>query len=74
VLVSSVGCLKIEVVCLLITVSIPDDLLSIWKDKISVLLRLKLYHEWKVGCGLVWHCWFGSMISHTTFYRNEGLF
>jgi hypothetical protein len=35
------GCLKVEVVCLFITVSIPDDWMSVWKDTISMLFRLK---------------------------------
>jgi hypothetical protein len=52
-LVFSVGCLKIEVACLFRTVSIPDDLLSVWKDTISVLFGLKLCNEWK-GDGMVW--------------------
>jgi hypothetical protein len=33
-LVSSGGCLKLEVVCLSRTVQIPDDLVSVWKDTI----------------------------------------
>jgi hypothetical protein len=44
-LVSSAGCLKLEVVCLFRTVSISDDLVSVWKDTISVLLELKQCHE-----------------------------
>jgi hypothetical protein len=38
--VSSVGCLKIELACLFRTVSIPDDLVSVWKDAISMPFRL----------------------------------
>jgi hypothetical protein len=41
-LVSSGGCLKMEVVCLFRTVSIPDDLVSVWKDTISMLFELKV--------------------------------
>jgi hypothetical protein len=51
-LVSSVGCLKIEVACLYRTVSIPDDLVPVWKDTISVLFRMKC-HEWKGD--VVWY-------------------
>jgi hypothetical protein len=40
-LVSAVGCLKIEVACLFRTVSIPDDLVSVLKDTISVVSGLK---------------------------------
>jgi len=30
-----------DVVCIFRTVSIPDDLVSMWKDTISMLFRLK---------------------------------
>ena len=33
-----------EVVCLFRTLSIPDDLVSVWKDTISMLFRLKYCH------------------------------
>jgi len=36
-LVSSGGCLKMEVVCLFRTVSIPDDLVYMWMYRILVL-------------------------------------
>jgi len=40
-LVSSGGCLKMEIVCLFRTVSIPDSLVSVWKDTILLLFGLK---------------------------------
>jgi len=40
-LASSGGCQKIKGVCLFRTVSIPDDLASVWKDTISVLFGFK---------------------------------
>jgi len=40
-LASSGGCLKIDVVCLFRTVSIPDDLVSVWKDTVSIPYNLK---------------------------------
>jgi len=40
-LVSSGGCLKMEVVCLFRTVSIPDECVSVWKYTILVLFGLK---------------------------------
>jgi hypothetical protein len=40
-LVSSRGCLKMDVVCLFRTVSIPDDLVSVWKDTIAMLFSFK---------------------------------
>jgi len=40
-LVSLGGCLRIEGVGLFRTVSIPDDLMSVWKDRISMLFRLE---------------------------------
>ena len=40
-LVSSGGCLKMGVVCLFRTVSIPDDWVSVWKYMILVLFGLK---------------------------------
>jgi hypothetical protein len=56
-LVSSVGCLKIEVACLFRTVSIPDDLVTVLKDTISVAFGLKLCHYWK-GDGV----WYGTVV------------
>ena len=67
------GCLKTEVVCLFRTLSIPNDLVSVWKYTILVLFGLKC-HEMEGGFGLVWNSSFGSVISHTTFYRNKDLF
>ena len=40
-LVSSGGCLEMEVVCLLGTVSIPDGLVSVGKDTFSMPFGLK---------------------------------
>jgi hypothetical protein len=40
-LMSSVGCLKIEVPCLFRTVCISDDLVSVLKDTILVVFGLK---------------------------------
>jgi len=40
-LVSSRGCLKMEVLCLLRTVFIADDVVSLWKDTFTVLSGLK---------------------------------
>jgi hypothetical protein len=34
-----------DVVCLFTTVSIPDDLMSVWKDRVSILYKLKLCHK-----------------------------
>ena len=59
------------VVCQFRTVSIPDDLVSVWKYTILVLFGLKWNHE--EGWGLVWNTSFGSTIFHTTFYRNKAL-
>jgi hypothetical protein len=70
---SSGGCLKLEVVCLFRTASIPG-LVYAWKYIILVLFGLKLYHEMEGGWGLVWNSSYGSMISHTTFCRNKALF
>ena len=72
-LVSSGGCLKMGVVCLFTTVSIQDDLVSVWKYTILVLFRFKWY-EVEGGWGLVWNSSFVSMISHTKFYRNKAFF
>jgi hypothetical protein len=36
---------KVELVCLFRTVSTLDDLVSVWKDTIPILFRLKLCHE-----------------------------
>ena len=60
-----------EGVCLFRTVSIPDDLVTLWKDTISLLFRLKCCHEMEGGWGLVWNIIDGSVISHTTLYRNK---
>jgi len=65
------GCLKMDVVCLFRTVCIPDDLLSVWKDTISVIFGLKWCHEMEWRWGLVRNTSFGSMISHSTFYSNR---
>jgi hypothetical protein len=62
-----------EVVCLFKTVSIPDDLVSVWKYTILVIFRLKC-HEMEGGWGLVWNSSIGSLISHTTFSRNKDWF
>ena len=63
-----------DVVCLFRTVSLPDDLVYMWKDTISVLFKLKWCHEMDGGgMGLVWNSSFGSKISHSTFYRNKDL-
>ena len=40
-LVSAGGCLKMGVVCIFRTVTIPDDWVSVWKDMILVLFGLK---------------------------------
>jgi hypothetical protein len=59
-LVSYVGCLKVDVACLFITVSISDGFVSVWKDTFSVDFRSKRCHEWKgVGFGTAvwfWQC------------------
>ena len=62
-----------EVICLLRTVFIPDILLPVWKYTNLVLLRVKC-HKMEGGWDLVWNSSFGSMISHTTFYRNKDWF
>jgi len=72
-LVSSGDCLKMEVVCLLRTVSIPDVFVPVSKYTSLVLSRLKC-HEIEGGWVLVWNSSFGSMICHTTFYRSKDLF
>ena len=72
-LVSSAGCLKRDVVSLFRTVSIPD-LLSVWKDTISMLFGLIGCHEMEGRWGLVWNTSFGCMISHSMFYSNKVLF
>jgi hypothetical protein len=61
--------LMVDVVCLLRTVSIPDDWVSVWKDTISMLFGLKSCHEIERGGCMMWNGNPGSMISHTTFYR-----
>ena len=63
-------CLQ-EVVCLLGTVSIPEDWVSVGKYTFLVLFGLKWYER---GWGLVWNTIFGSRIFHSTFYRNKALF
>ena len=40
-LASSGGSLKMEGECLFTTVSIANDLVSVWKDTVSLLFRLK---------------------------------
>ena len=61
-LVSAEGCLKMGVVCLLGTVSIPDDWVSVRKYTFLVLFGLKLYEaEWV----LVWNTSSGSTILPT---------
>jgi len=72
-LMFSGGCLQVEIVCLFRTVSIPDDLVSVWEDPISVLLGSKRCHEMEGVWSSVWISSFGSMISHITFYRNKDL-
>jgi len=62
-----------EVVSLFRTVSIQDDVVSLWKDTFSVLFGLKRCHEMWGRWGLVWNSSFGSMILHSTFYRNKDL-
>ena len=57
--------------CLFRTVSIPDDLASVWKHTISLLFGLKRCHEIEWRWGFVWNSSFGSMIPHTTFYINK---
>ena len=69
-LVSSGDCLRMEVVHLFRTVSIPDDWVSVSKDTISMLFGLKC-HEMEGGWGLVWNISFVILIFHTTFYRNK---
>jgi len=69
--VSAESCLKMGVVCLLGTVSIPYDWVSVWKYTFIVLFGLKQYEG---GWGLVWNTSFGSTILHSTFYRNKALF
>jgi hypothetical protein len=50
-IVSSGGCLKMEVVCLSRTVQIPDDLVSVWKD--TILLRGNDVMKWMgIGFGM----------------------
>jgi len=46
-----------EVVCLFTTVSIPDDLVYVWKYTILALFGLKLYHEME-GDGV----WYGIIV------------
>jgi len=60
-----------DVVCLFRTVFIADDLVSVWKDTISMLISLKLCHEMAGRWGLLGNISFGSMISHSTFYRKK---
>jgi hypothetical protein len=62
-----------NVVCLFRSVSIPDDLVSVWKDTFSMLFGLKC-HEVEGRWGLVWNTRFGIMISHSTFYSNKVFF
>jgi len=39
-------CVKVmELVCLFRTICTPDELLSMWKDTVSMLFRLKWCHE-----------------------------
>ena len=73
-LASSGVCLEMGVVYLFRTLSIPDDLVSVWKETISMLFGLKWCHEMEGEWGLVWNSSYRSMISHTTFYRNKDLF
>jgi hypothetical protein len=63
-----------DVVCLIITLSIPNDLVSVWKETISLLFGLKLCLEMEGRSGLVWSTSFESMISHRIFYINKDLF
>ena len=62
---------EMGVVCLSRTLTVPEDWVSVWKYTILVLFGLKWYYEG--GWGLAWHSSFGSMVSHTTFYRNKAL-
>jgi len=62
-----------DVVCLFRTLSVPDDLVSVRSDTISMLFWLKWCHETEGGMCLVWNSNFGSILSHSTFYRNEDL-
>jgi len=61
-LASPGGCLKMEVVCLFRTVSIPDDLVSVWKDTFSLPFGLQWFHEvdgdgvwYRIGVLEVWY-------------------
>jgi len=67
---SSVGTLKMEVVCFFRAVSIPDCYVSVWKETITMPFGLKCGHEMEEGQGLVLNSNFGRMILHITFYRN----
>jgi hypothetical protein len=44
-LASSAGCLKMEAVYFFRTVPIPDYLVPVWRDTISMLFGLKRGHE-----------------------------
>jgi hypothetical protein len=56
-LVSAVGCLKIEHVFIR-TVSISDELVSVLMDTISAVFGLKLCHGWKgVGFSMALLFW-----------------
>jgi hypothetical protein len=64
-LVSSVGCLKIDIACFFRTVSVSDELVSVLKDTISVVFGLKLCHEWKgVGFGMALLFWKYDIPNH----------
>jgi len=50
-------CCILEVVCLFRTLSIPDDLVSVWRYTILVLFGFKLYHAVEGGWG-----WYGIVV------------
>jgi len=61
-----------EVEYLFRTVTIPFGVVV--EGHNFVFFWLKWCHKMEGGWGLVWNSSFGSMISHTTFYRNKKIF
>ena len=62
-LVSPGDCLKMEIVWLFRTVSIPDDLVYMWKYRILVFFELKWYNEMEGGWG-----YYGLVVSEVWYH------
>ena len=67
---SSVGAVKMEVVCFFRKVSIPYYFLTVWKETIPFPFELKCGNEMEKRQDLLLNSKFEGLISHITFYRN----